>query len=243
MSDTDAKVQNPDRGQRIRTERDRLGLTVVGMAALGGVSKGSQILYEKGKPPTADYLEALMEAGADGIYILTGVRSLRPSMGIFGPLAHEFGPLEHPALTGTPAPAPAAPGLHEGGTGDTLSIPWLEARLGQGSAPIRLSLSWLQSVDLAIDRLRAVIPDQVHLGGGLASASLALVEVPSRPSESPECWAFYESGRLVVGRLHTARDTAVVLPVDPSTPARLYSRSDTAFRQLGRVVWLSVVRP
>lgn len=44
------------------------------MAELGGVSKGSQILYEKGKPPTADYLSLIAKAGADVLYILTGTR-------------------------------------------------------------------------------------------------------------------------------------------------------------------------
>lgn len=47
-------------------------------ASIGGASKGSQILYEKGKPPTADYLAAIAGVGADVTYILTGLRS-RPA--------------------------------------------------------------------------------------------------------------------------------------------------------------------
>lgn len=171
------------------------------------------------------------------------LKTSRPTMGVFGPLAHEFGPIEHPVLTGMRPTAPPAPGLQEGGSGDTVSIPWLEPRLGQGSAPIRLSLGWLQSVDLSIDTLRAVRPDEVLLPGCLGSAALALLEVPSRPSEDPESWAVYEGGRLVVALAQAMGTATLLLPVDAHSRARLYQATDTSFRQLGRVVWLCVVRP
>lgn len=44
------------------------------LAEIGGVKKGSQILYEKGKAPTADYLERIGEAGVDVLYVITGRR-------------------------------------------------------------------------------------------------------------------------------------------------------------------------
>ena len=72
------KVENFERGARLRGERERLGLSQVAFAALASASKGSQILYEKGKPPTADYLAAIAAAGADVTYILTGRRE-RPA--------------------------------------------------------------------------------------------------------------------------------------------------------------------
>lgn len=233
-------------GERLKSERKRLGLSQEAFAVLGGASKPSQVRYENGeRSPDGVYLSSIASQGADVLYILTGVRSQRPSMGIFGPLTHEFGPLEHPALTGSPAPAPApsTPGLHEGGTNDTLSIPWLEPRLGQGSAPIRLSFSWLQAVGLAIDRLRAVIADEVQLPGCLAGATLALVEVPSRPTEEPGCWAFYEEGRLLIARVQAQGAATILLPVDAGGRARLYQPTDLSFRQLGKVVWLAIVRP
>ncbi|TCS70706.1 hypothetical protein EDC61_11433 [Sulfuritortus calidifontis] len=71
-------MQNFDRGSRLREERERLGLSQTDFASIGGASKGSQILYEKGKPPTADYLAAIADAGADVTYILTGSRE-RPA--------------------------------------------------------------------------------------------------------------------------------------------------------------------
>lgn len=244
-----------------------MNLTLTGMASLGGVSRGSQILYEKGKPPTLDYLEALMDAGADGMYILTGQRRPLPGhqLGLFGPFRDLEGPIKHPVIdewikgsdtnpdiradaaaigrSGTPATASVSPGLHEGGSGDTLSIPWLEPRLGQGSAPIRLSLDWLQSVGLSIDTLRAVRPDEVQLPGCLGAAALALLEVPSRPSEEPESWAVYEGGRLVVALAQAIGAATLLLPADARGRARLYEATDISFRRLGRVVWLAVVRP
>ena len=72
MNQSTPKAQDIDRGERIRSERQRLGLTLVEMAKKAGVSKGSQILYEKGSAPSADYLAAAGSAGADIVFILTG---------------------------------------------------------------------------------------------------------------------------------------------------------------------------
>ena len=69
------KMQDFARGQRIVEERSRLRLTQPRIATIGGVSKGSQILYEKGSPPTADYLAAIATAGVDILYVLTGVHA------------------------------------------------------------------------------------------------------------------------------------------------------------------------
>lgn len=71
----DGKVQNTERGERLKAERKRLNKTIIQIAAIGGVSKGSQILYEKGKSPTADYLSSVSDSGVDIIYIITGTRS------------------------------------------------------------------------------------------------------------------------------------------------------------------------
>ncbi len=83
MTTSSGKVQNSERGERIRAERTRLGLGLVEFGKKTGVSKGSQILYEKGNPPTVDYLVAAGKAGADIIFILTGQRgqNIQPKVG------------------------------------------------------------------------------------------------------------------------------------------------------------------
>lgn len=69
------KVQDSERGARIKAEREALGFSIVEFSKRVGVSKGSQILYEKGNPPTVNYLVAAGELGTDIIYILTGKRN------------------------------------------------------------------------------------------------------------------------------------------------------------------------
>lgn len=60
---------------RLREERERRGLNQDAFAALGGVKKNSQTLYETGKtPPSIDYLYSLADHGVDIGYILTGQR-------------------------------------------------------------------------------------------------------------------------------------------------------------------------
>lgn len=63
-------------GDRLREERDRLGLTQTDFAELVGASKNTQSNYEKEvRKPDSDYLLRLSDAGADTIYVLTGHRS------------------------------------------------------------------------------------------------------------------------------------------------------------------------
>ena len=68
-------VTNVTIGDRLQAERNRLGLNQTEFAALGGVSKASQVNYEKGeRSPDANYLSGLADAGVDVLYVLTGVK-------------------------------------------------------------------------------------------------------------------------------------------------------------------------
>lgn len=65
-----------DWGDRLREERDKLGLSQAKLAEIGGVSRPSQVSYEKsGGNPPGDYWTALAAANFDVQYIFTGVRS------------------------------------------------------------------------------------------------------------------------------------------------------------------------
>jgi transcriptional regulator with XRE-family HTH domain len=58
---------------RLLEERKRLGFNQTDFGVLGGVSKWTQLNYEKGtNNPDLDYLVKIGEAGADILYILTG---------------------------------------------------------------------------------------------------------------------------------------------------------------------------
>lgn len=62
-------------GARLKAERVRLGLSQPELAAIGGVSKNTQVAYEKdASHPDAAYLAATAKAGIDFIYVVTGRR-------------------------------------------------------------------------------------------------------------------------------------------------------------------------
>lgn len=62
-----------DLAGRLREVRLRMGMSQTEFGALGGVSKGSQIAYERGRAePGAAYLARLSEAGVNVVYLLTG---------------------------------------------------------------------------------------------------------------------------------------------------------------------------
>lgn len=68
-----------DIGQRLKEERERLGLSQQVFAEIGGASKRSQIEWEKGaQMPNAEFLALIAERGADVAFIVTGTRSIAP---------------------------------------------------------------------------------------------------------------------------------------------------------------------
>ena len=62
--------------ERLKSERENLGLSQQALADLLGISLRSQQNYEKGdRHPDSAYLAAIAAAGADVLYILTGQRA------------------------------------------------------------------------------------------------------------------------------------------------------------------------
>jgi transcriptional regulator with XRE-family HTH domain len=69
----DAQMDTPQ--DRLKQERQRLGLSQEEFARLGGVQKRAQINYEKGeRKPDTDYLAAVAAGGVDVRYVITGQR-------------------------------------------------------------------------------------------------------------------------------------------------------------------------
>ena len=63
-------------GDRLREERNRLGMSQPVFGEIAGVTKKTQMLYEAGeRHPDVLYLAALQRAGVDVMYMLTGTRS------------------------------------------------------------------------------------------------------------------------------------------------------------------------
>lgn len=70
------EVQMDTIGDRLKSERLRLGLTQDAFSRAGGSSKPSQVRYERGERfPDGDYFSRIALIGADLLYILTGERT------------------------------------------------------------------------------------------------------------------------------------------------------------------------
>lgn len=65
-----------DLGARLKSERERLGLSQTDFAAVAGASKHAQINWEKGAAaPNAAALAAWADHGLDVLYVVTGERA------------------------------------------------------------------------------------------------------------------------------------------------------------------------
>lgn len=63
-------------GERLKNERERLGLNQTQLGAIGGVQKQSQLKYENGVTfPNANYLTEVAKIGVDVVYVLFGERA------------------------------------------------------------------------------------------------------------------------------------------------------------------------
>lgn len=63
-------------GDRLREERDALGCSQEELAAVTGITKKTQGLYERNeRSPSAKYLADLSARGVDVLYVVTGVRA------------------------------------------------------------------------------------------------------------------------------------------------------------------------
>ncbi len=84
-------------GERLRAERERLGLTQAEFSALGGVGRNAQRRYETDeRAPDSDYLTRIADAGADILYIVTGRPSPVAIENIAGVLSDRSRPFEGP---------------------------------------------------------------------------------------------------------------------------------------------------
>lgn len=67
-------------GERLKEERNRVGANQTVFAEQCGVTKNTQLAYEKGeRSPDANYLAAASTAGIDVLYVVTGERKPQPA--------------------------------------------------------------------------------------------------------------------------------------------------------------------
>ena len=62
---------------RLKAERERLGLTQREIAIKTGITERSQVSYENGRTtPNGDYLAIVAKLGIDIQYVITGIRNV-----------------------------------------------------------------------------------------------------------------------------------------------------------------------
>lgn len=65
-------------GARLRTERERLGMSQAQLAEKAGVTRNTQGLYETGaRSPDGNYFAAVAEVGVDVAFVLVGPNRLK----------------------------------------------------------------------------------------------------------------------------------------------------------------------
>lgn len=73
-------IQMSGIGERLREERERIGLSQGAFGEIGGVKANAQGNYEKGERyPDAAYLACLSARGVDVLYVVTGQRTPMPA--------------------------------------------------------------------------------------------------------------------------------------------------------------------
>ena len=176
--------------ERLRSERDRLGLSQPDMAALGGVKPRTYQDWERGiAAVSAEYLSIADARGLDASYVLTGHRS----------------------LTG-PAPAPAS-------SEDAVHIPLLSATgsMGPGNelvtedvilGDVPVSRAWLQA---NLPRSRPEALTLVHaygdsMAGTLNSGDFALVDTDQRVADVDGVYVLQANGQLFIKRVTRKMD-------------------------------------
>jgi transcriptional regulator with XRE-family HTH domain len=157
-------------GNRLRSERERLGLNQEDFAERGQVRRNTQSNYEKGdRSPDANYLAAIAAMGVDVQYVITGVRAaaaglsadqsaLLDAYGRAGPDGQQASLLVMEAMAAYQVPGQSAGSARQRQTDAEL---WRTVARSMPTSPdadlhARLTLvEWLAVVDLAFESEKA----------------------------------------------------------------------------------------
>lgn len=218
-------MQSNNFSERLREERERVGLSQSAMAEVGGVKKLAQHTYEKGdRSPTAEYLERLISTGVDVSYLFTGRRT-------------------NGSLVGS-SPAPA-------GDSDSVLLPLLSATgsMGQGNdlitedvilGAVPISRNWLH---MNLPRSRPEALQLVHaygdsMGETLRSGDFAIVDTDCLVADFDGVYVLQANGQLFIKRVTRRMDGAHVITSDnPNVRTVDVLDGSQPVRICGRVVY------
>lgn len=206
----------------IEARRIELGLSQVdvGRRAFGKADNSVISNMKRGSAPTYERLVALCNALDLEIYI--GPR--RPAVSALSESQAEY------RSTST---SPMRSGYS--------TIPWLEPKLGSGSAPVAFLDSWLAANGLVIDNLAAATASSVHILGFDPTKTLALID-RAAPHTGFHIWLLRDSGRKILAPVSFVGGDLIIESSDRASPARLVKNwRKGEVRPAGKVVWLSLV--
>lgn len=239
-------------GERLREERDRLGLSQTAFAELGGAGKHSQINYEADRrKPDATYLAALAQAGADITYILTGHRVpqiVKQITETFGPLLAKseniesrfvediaVNPADYARIPLHEAWLSAGPGIDNFGSNiiDHLAFrrDWL-ARMGISAFQSCLARVSGDSMFPTLSPGDMVLLDP-------AAPPPAIRKRTAKDTRPATIWAILDNGEARIKRIERPADDAMVILSDNPEfmPEWRMGAQAAAVKLIGKVVW------
>lgn len=241
-------------GERLRSERERLGLSQTEIGALGGVQKNAQHNYEIGKRlPDAGYLSALAKQGVDIYYVLTGQRTqLGPLNSLLSGINRKYGPVLEMARKAAEMEAAIDASFGP----QFIPIPIYDAALAAGDGHLNdtdavtghlaFRKDWL--ADMGVSPAQAVIATAsgdsmeptIHNGDmlliDLDRSSVSARVREDRDSRPCGIYAILDDGAARVKRVELAvPGTLALLSDNPAFPPEFRPSSGVSI--IGRVVW------
>lgn len=214
---------------RLREERDRLGLSQAAFAALAGQSKKSQGRYEAGeRSPDTAYLSALVEKGVDVQYVVTGKRN--------------------PHLPDTTAPLQGDVRIADQDY-NTVRVFEVDAAAGTGIVPsteaapdqIAFTRTWLMQHDLAADLAGLVRVRGDSMMPTIPDGAYVLIDFRARADWStPGIYIVRVDDAVMVKRIQVSQDPAVnwvaLISDNPAHhPVLIHDVELSRFQPIGRV--------
>nr|WP_255698560.1 S24 family peptidase [Halomonas desiderata] len=197
-------------GERLKAERERLGLSQTALAQVGGVGKTTQINYEKGaRSPDAAYLSALDGAGVDVQFVLTGRREGASQTAVDATSLGDGSRL--PTLQGRPGPGLAEVKLYDvegaAGAGRSLEEERIEGMLYFPEA--QLAALGIQPGQVAGIKVRGDSMEST-----LADGDWVLVDLANRDIRQEGVFLLTVSGERRIKRLQRLAGGALYLISD-----------------------------
>ena len=241
-------------GQRLREERERLGIKVTDFGTQAGVQKNAQINYEADRrSPDSNYLSAAAKQGVDIYYVLTGRRT---NLGPFHAMSAFFEKKYGPVFEMARKAAEMEAAIEASFGPQYIPIPVYDAFLAAGNGHLNdtdavtgslaFRKDWLN--DMGLSRDSAVIATAsgdsmeptIH-NGDMLLIDLDRTSVPARAREAGDTrpsgiYAVLDDGAARVKRVELAAPgTFALLSDNPAFPVEF--RPSDSMSIIGRVVW------